>query len=288
MMIPSFVSRFLRSILIGWANVIPGVSGGTMAVVVGLYEEAMGAIGNLGQKAKIRQNLIVLVPIVLGVLTGITLFSRFILWLLQNYPTPTGLFFWGLVASGLPLLVGLFLKARPGIVGWVSLALAIGVMIVFTLVSPPDKNSLDVIIQRDLWALLGFFVAGFIATAAMVIPGISGSFLLLMLGLYTTVFGAIPALDFSVILPFFIGAVLGILATAKGIHSLLNRKPNIAYGIILGLVVGSLLPLGLQALREINLQVSQNNLEVWFWPVNALGMVLGLGLGLLLGKRPKN
>ncbi len=284
----AILSRFFRSILIGWANVIPGVSGGTMAVVVGLYEEAMGAIGHIGQRSKLRQNLSILAPIVLGVLTGIALFSRLILWLLQNYPTPTGLFFWGLVASGLPLLVGLFLKAKPGFSGWLAAALALAVMLVFTLVSPPDKNSLAVISQRDFLTLLGFFVAGFIATAAMVIPGISGSFLLLMLGLYTTVFGAIPALDFSVIIPFFVGAILGILATARGIDELLNRKPAIAYGIILGLVVGSLFPLGLQAFQENNLQISQLSLEFWFWPVNALGILLGLSLGLLLGKRPKN
>ncbi len=284
----AILSRFFRSILIGWANVIPGVSGGTMAVVVGLYEEAMGAIGHIGQRSKLRQNLSILAPIVLGVLTGIALFSRLILWLLQNYPTPTGLFFWGLVASGLPLLVGLFLKAKPGFSGWLAAALALAVMLVFTLVSPPDKNSLAVISQRDFLTLLGFFVAGFIATAAMVIPGISGSFLLLMLGLYTTVFGAIPALDFSVIIPFFVGAILGILATARGIDELLNRRPAIAYGIILGLVVGSLFPLGLQAFQENNLQISQLSLEFWFWPVNALGILLGLSLGLLLGKRPKN
>lgn len=283
-----FLSRFLRSILIGWANVIPGVSGGTMAVVVGLYEEAMHAIGNLHRRSERKRNLLVLAPIVLGVLTGIVLFAKLILWLLSEFPTPTGLFFLGLVAAGLPLLFSLFLKARPRVPGWLSLALAVGVMLVFALVAPPDKNSLAVIQARDPLTLIGFFVAGFIATAAMVIPGISGSFLLLMLGLYTTVFGAIPALDFTVIVPFFFGAVLGILATARGIDSLLNRRPDIAYGAILGLVLGSLLPLALKAFEESHVQRSMVTLDGLYWLINLLGLTLGLTSGLLLGKRPRS
>jgi len=283
-----FISRFVRSILIGWANVIPGVSGGTMAVVVGLYEEAMNALGNITQKSLIKKNAAVLAPIILGVLTGIVLFSKIILWLLENYPTPMGLFFWGLVASGLPLLIGLFQKSQPRLGGWLSLVASIGVMLVFILVSPPDKSSVAVITQRDPLMLLGFFLAGFIATSAMVIPGISGSFILLMIGLYTTVFGAIPAMDFSVIIPFFLGAILGILATAKGIQTLLDQKPNIAYGSILGLVIGSLLPLALRAYSSQSLSTSQGNLDVWFWPSCVLGLGLGLMLGLLLGKRPRS
>lgn len=279
------LSRFLRSILIGLANVIPGVSGGTMAVVLGLYEDITGALGRILDRKRWAEALRVLGPVAAGVLVGLAAFSKLTLWLLQMVPLVTLVFFAALVLGSVPYLVKLFQEARPTVGAWVALVLAAAAVVALALISPPERDSLQPWERRDALALLAFAGAGFVAAAAMVLPGLSGSFLLLVLGLYPTIIGAIPALDVSVLLPVAMGVLPGIWLTARGVSAALAHYPAQAYGGILGLVIGSLVPLLRPAFQPSAWNGTEAVLGELLWPVVAAAAATGLVAGWLLGKR---
>ena len=244
--------EFIRLIgigmILGVANVIPGVSGGTMAVVFNIYDRLIGVI-TLNVKKIVGEWKFIL-PLVAGMGLGILLFSKAITFLFQNYPVQTNWFFIGIILGSIPMILKRMLVAsRNGTstgTGGLPLSVvvcglvALGVMAVMTYLEVSDAGAP---IQTELTPLLATkLVVGLACgTIAMIIPGISGSFLMLVVGIYSTVIAAISDFNIPLLIPAAIGGVLGLLGGAKLVRFLMARVPAQTYGTIMGLVLGSIL-----------------------------------------------
>ena len=238
------IINFLKGMIIGIANIIPGLSGGTMAILVGVYEKLISTIGNFFKKFKetFKENMIFLVPLGLGMVVGVVAFSKLLEILLKNYTMPTQFAFIGLVLGGLPLIFknankeGKFKKKYliPLIITFI-IGLTLSLLEKFGItgaeVSGIDLNPLNIFL---------LFIYGFIAAGTMVIPGISGSFMLMLLGVYNAILGYVASLNILVLIPFAIGAVAGVLILAKLIDVLLKKYHHGTYYAIIGFVVGAI------------------------------------------------
>lgn len=227
-------------IILGVANVIPGVSGGTMAVVFNVYERLLSVI-TLNVK-KIFSEWRFIIPLGCGVVFGIILFSKVITFLFMTYPVPTNMFFCGLIAGSIPLV----LRKIPG-KGVKKLSLSISicllasftVMVVMLLIAPEESTIIYTDMTPSLFMRL--FVSAALAAVAMIIPGISGSFLMIVMGMYTTIIASVSNMNIPFLIPVALGVAFGLLFGAKLVTYLMSRVPFQTYGAIFGLVAGSLL-----------------------------------------------
>lgn len=230
---------FLSGMVIGIANAIPGVSGGTMAVVLNVYDRLI-ALVSLNLK-KILRDLPFALLLVAGAGTGIVLFAKLMSGLFDSYPVPTTWFFMGLIVGSIP-----FIARRTRGTGSVPVKAVLGtiavVVMIITVFFRPDEGAGQAITALDPAVFLFLFLASVAAAAAMIVPGLSGSFVFLMLGAYRTVIRAVSDMNLPILLPVALGAGAGLLAGAALIRFFLARRPDMVYAVILGLVVGSLVP----------------------------------------------
>ncbi len=234
-----YLKFFLCGIVFGTANVIPGVSGGTMLVIFGIFDKLTESISGI---RKIIENFWFLVTFALGAGGGILLSAKVINKLFTNFPIQTNLFFIGLIVGGIPLIYKLGTsekKVKPlcAVPFVIAMAVVIGLTVlekmnVFEL-APDVVNGFDLVISLKLAACAA------IAAVTMIIPGISGSFVMMLLGVYQTIIGALESFNFYVIIPFAIGAIVGIIFGAKLISFLIKKNKLMVYSALMGLVVGS-------------------------------------------------
>jgi len=225
-----------RGMIMGISDVVAGVSGGTIAVILGIYDRLIAAINGVFTK-EWRKHLAFLIPLAIGVGLAIFLFSHLMNWLLENYERPTFYFFLGLIIGILPFLFRES-EAKRTFRPQHYVILFIGIFLITLL---PTGGSEGTIIEERTLAIYGLlFLSGIIASAAMILPGISGSFVLVVLGVYQTVIHAVRVLDIKVILIVGTGIAIGILLMSKLIHYLLTRYRIATFSFIIGLVIGSI------------------------------------------------
>lgn len=243
----------IAGIVFGLANVIPGVSGGTMAVVFGIYERLIDLIANL--RTKWRKELPFILVFGAGAGIGILAFGKLMKWILVNHAAEANAFFIGVILGSIPILVGFTFKKtskRTGKSSWVfnagniiPMLVTFGIMIPMALAgdSSEAKEAATAaeVTGFNLLNTLLYIVYGVIAVATMIIPGISGSFVMLLIGFYGTIISAVADLNFLVLIPFGIGCVIGLFTVAKLIKWLLKKYPMPSYSAILGFVLGSIL-----------------------------------------------
>lgn len=231
---------FLRGLLMGAADIVPGVSGGTMAFITGIYDELLSSIRAvdldfLGRVLKLdfkgawqHVNGGFLLALLLGIATSIFSLARLISWVLENHPVPLWAFFFGLIlASALVLLRQVGKWSAPRVLCLLSGA----AIALFIALSP--------VVALDI-GLTGVFLSGFLAICAMILPGISGSFILVLLGMYGTVLGALKSLDLLFILVFALGAGSGLICFSRLLHWLLHRFHQGTMALLTGFLFGSL------------------------------------------------
>ncbi|EFW37871.1 DUF368 domain-containing protein [Treponema phagedenis] len=238
--------KFFVGILIGIANVIPGVSGGTIAVIFNVYAlmVALTSISIKEIKAQWREML----ALVLGIGTGVLVFAKVIEVLYRYYPIYTNFFFVGIILGSIPFI---YIKTKDGAqkesltlqkILWIAVGAGIMLAIFFL------KNYVAVVRTATVTSLsasvfLWLFAMGFIGALAMIIPGISGSFILLVLGAYQTVIQAVSSFNIPLLIPIGFGVLAGLVGTSRVIDFLLKRFPVQMYSFILGLVAASILPI---------------------------------------------
>lgn len=239
------IKLFLKGMILGAANIIPGISGGTMAVVFNIYDKIIELISlNI---IKIIKAWKFLLPLALGMVAGILTFTHLLSYLLLNFPIPTKYFFIGLIIGSIPLIIKriksnhkntsaikLILLALCFIVG----ALAVLSMLFFDKTKEVTAFTLQSSINLKEAFLL--FISGAIAAVAMIIPGISGSLLLLSIGMYTVIINAISSFNIIVLLPFVFGVLFGLIAGAFLVRFMMKHIPSYTYSVILGLVASSI------------------------------------------------
>ncbi|MBZ2188378.1 DUF368 domain-containing protein [Alcanivorax sp. JB21] len=235
---------YLRGLAMGAADVVPGVSGGTMALITGIYAELINTLAGLsprligiwrrdGLAAAWRAgNLSFLLVLLAGMLTSIVLLARGILWVMAHYPVPLWAFFCGLIIASI-LLVLRSLRAF-GVLAWLMTLL--GVLIAAWVSTRPGLDSFGL-------TPLIFFVSGAIAITAMILPGISGSFILLLLGMYAPVLAAVSDGDLVLLAAFAAGCATGLLAFVHLLRWALQRFNDAVMALLAGFMAGSLVRL---------------------------------------------
>ena len=224
-----------RGMVMGISDVVPGVSGGTIAVLLGFYDQLIAAINGLFTR-EWKKHLAFLIPLGVGMGLAIFTFSRIMNWLLKYYEQPTYYFFIGLIIGMLPYLFRES-EARKTFKWQHVLLLVVGAFLISQLDLNPEEGA--IIVDRSFSTYLLLFFSGFIASAAMILPGISGSLVLVVIGVYKTVINAVSTLDLKVIIVVGIGIAFGIITMSKIINYFLNHYRTASFAFIIGLVIGS-------------------------------------------------
>ena len=230
---------YLKGMAMGAADIVPGVSGGSIALIAGIYQQLLDSINSFNfenlillksfdfKKFYVNVNGSFLLSLLLGILTSIFALSKVITYLMKVHPIPLWSFFCGLI------LVSAFLILRD-IKRWnlgVLIALAAGTAIAWWVTNLPPTTSPD--------ALWFTFVAGAIAICAMILPGISGSFILLILGKYEMILKAVSDKDIFTLALFASGCVVGILSFSRVVSYLLRKFHSATIGLLSGFMLGS-------------------------------------------------
>ncbi len=238
-----FISYFfitLKGMAMGAADVVPGVSGGTIAFISGIYEELITSINNINLKTlkiwkekgfKAFWNALngnFLLALFLGVFISLFSLATIVSWLLENEPILLWSFFFGLVAASI-YFVG------KGIEKWnffTVLMLIIGASVAFFITTLPPNENVD--------SLPYLFLSGAIAVCAMILPGISGAFILVLLGSYKTILEAVHERDFKIIITVGLGAIVGLLSFARLLKWMFKNHKNATLAVLTGFILGSL------------------------------------------------
>lgn len=243
-----FLKDILKGVVIGVANAIPGVSGGTMMVSMGVYDDIIYCITHLF--TQIKKSIMILLPYFIGMAVGIVGLAFSIKSLYANFPFQTSMVFIGLIIGGVPMLYE-HVKKTSIKIGHILLFLLFFIAIIA--MQYFGGNGKDVVLSVDIISIMKIFLIGILASATMVIPGVSGSMMLMILGYYNPIINAITDFvkalaerDWNTLLnicgslvPFGIGVVIGIFAIAKIIEILLKHFEAHTYCAILGLVISS-------------------------------------------------
>lgn len=232
-----YIKNFLKGLVVGIATLVPGVSGGTMAIILGIYDDLIHSISNYFKDWK--KNTSFLVQVGLGGLAGIVLFSKLLESALNSFPYPMRFLFIGVICGGIPVL---YKKSTSGKKSKGDLIfLLIGFVIVLLLGAEPAATT-SMATSKGILSLVFLLIAGIILAIALILPGISGSFMLLTLGLYGVTLNAINNRDIPFLIPLGIGVAIGVLGTTKVIEKLMEKHPSKTYLLILGFVIGSIIP----------------------------------------------
>lgn len=276
----------LKGMVMGIANVIPGVSGGTMAVSMGIYDRIIHAVTHLFSEFK--KSMKTLLPILVGILLAVVLAARVIELMFQKIPFETNLLFIGLILGGLPAI-------RKKVRGHKVKVSHIVVCVLFFLLvvacaSLEGSSGQDADLSFSFLNVLKLFGVGVIASATMVVPGVSGSMILMIMGYYQPVIGMINQFvdhlrqfdmqgmlaDCGVLVPFGIGVVVGIFAIAKIIEIIFEKWPLLAYWAITGLILAS--PVAILMLNHFG------SIGVLTVILGIVALVVGLLISLKLGE----
>ena len=232
---------FFCGILMGIADAIPGISGGTIALLLGIYEELIGSISNfninlfknLKKKGikycwnKINGNF--LLSLISGVLLSLVSFVKIFSILIQKYPLFIWSFFLGLILATL-FVINRNIK-KWNIVNFILIFIFAFLTILLSIINPSISENIN---------LFYILICGIIASSAMILPGISGSLILVILGVYTLIINALNNLEYNIILVFLIGCLIGIINFSKIIKWLFHNYRDYTFSIMLGLVIGSI------------------------------------------------
>ena len=234
---------FLKGFLMGSADVVPGVSGGTMALITGIYERFISALRSVNFNFIVRLfkkdregakeswaaiDLPFLIPLVLGIVSAILVGARVVVYVLEHYPGPTYAFFFGLILASAGFVSKYVerLDARHILLG------VLGFVVVFYI------TGMDEITSNHSLPII--FLAGAIAVSAMILPGISGSLMLLIMGQYDYILNALNTWDMKVLVTFGAGAMTGILLFARLLNYLLEHWKSLTMAVLFGSMLGAL------------------------------------------------
>ena len=277
-----YIKLFFKGVFMGIADAIPGVSGGTIALLLGIYEELISTISglNFSLVTKLKNNGFksfweslngnFLITLVLGIGISLILFVKISANLLTSHPLYVWSFFLGLILATVYVIYKLI--ESWNLVNMISTLLMIAFSIILT------SDSLNISDDTNLFYIL---ICGIIASSAMILPGISGSLILVILGVYKILVEALDNLDIRIITSFIVGAIIGVISFSKILKWLFRNYKSLAYSIMLGLVIGSI-----EKIWPWNKSFSAelSNLDLF---VSISLVILGFIIVFLLEKRKK-
>ncbi|HDE4059403.1 TPA: DUF368 domain-containing protein [Staphylococcus aureus] len=270
--------NILKGFAMGTSDLVPGVSGGTIALLLGIYNQFIASISGIFSR-RFWPSFTFLIPIIIGMLLAMGSLSNLFNYLLSQHHIPTMFFFGGLIIGILPYLLKISnYKTSFTTKHYMMVIAGIAILIVITLMNNGDKHAGETL-TLSTGLIIKYFIAGMCASSAMLLPGISGSFMLLVFGVYGTVMLAISEvvkLNF-IGLPILLAAGFGVLAgfiiSSKIIQYFLTHHKLMTFALIIGFVVGSLFAVfpGLPT-----------NIVMWF--VSLVVFIIGFIVSLTLGR----
>jgi len=282
------IKQICKGAVMGVANVIPGVSGGTMAVVMGIYDKLIHSVTHI--RKEFKESMKFLLPILLGLVIGIVGLSYLITYFFENFPVQTNFLFIGLIMGGLPMILGKLKETKKKVNGGniVVGLLFFTLVVLLAFIHPEETVGVEFVFS--FLNLCKLFGVGVVASATMVIPGVSGSMVMILMGYYYTIIAAIK--DFiealrivdvngmisgmKFLIPLALGILIGVVLIAKIIEALFIKAPNYAYCAILGLIFAS--PVAIIVMSDI----SRYSIGTAFTGI--LAAILGCFIALKLGK----
>lgn len=230
------MKNFIKGIAIGIATIVPGVSGGTMAIIVGIYDDLIHSVSSFFKE--IKKNIIFLMIVGLGAILGIISFGSIVDYGLQNFKYPVTFLFLGIVCGGIPILYKQSKAKEHSKKDLIFVVIGFLIVMLMTFYKDTVINLSD---ATGIANIVFLIFAGIIIAVALILPGISTSFLLLTFGLYDKTIDAIKTIDLNYLIPIVIGTMLGVIFTTKLLENFLNKQPSKTYLLILGFVIGSIL-----------------------------------------------
>lgn len=281
----NWIRDILKGAVIGIANIIPGVSGGTMAVAMGIYDKLISSVTHIFKEFK--KSILFLLPVGIGMLLGIVGLSMLIEWMLDKIPIQTNLLFIGLILGGIPAVWGRLkgVSIRPQHI--IGCLVFFALVVVLAVLDGTEGGAAD--LSFGLVNCIKIFGVGIVAAATMVIPGVSGSMMLMLMGYYNPVIEtinafvkALVAFDIQgilsgcgVLVPFGLGVVVGILGIAKLIEILLSKFPYVVFWCIIGLILAS--PVAIVLLNDFS------GFNVVSGVTGLIALVVGIVIAMALG-----
>ena len=218
----------VKGLLIGATMIVPGVSGGTMAIILGIYDHLISAVSSFGKN--IKENLLFLITFALSAAVGMFLFSTPMSWLLELYEFPVICFFSVVVLCGVPV-IGKKSGVERVTFDVVAYMLLGGILVVSISKIPGNLFNAG--------SFAGLIVAGILSAAALILPGISFSHFLLVLGIYENLLSAVKTLNFGFLIPLGAGVLAGVILLSRLLENLMKKYTKQTYMIILGFILGS-------------------------------------------------
>lgn len=285
----NWIRDILKGAVIGIANIIPGVSGGTMAVSMGIYDRLIHSVTHIFKEFK--KSILFLLPVGIGMLLGIVGLSMLIEWMLGTIPIQTNLLFIGLILGGIPMVWGRVKGASVRLPHILGCLIFFVLVVVLAVLDGTEGGTAD--LSFGPVNCIKIFGVGIVAAATMVIPGVSGSMMLMLMGYYNPVIEtinafvkALAAFDVQgilngcgVLVPFGIGVVVGILGIAKLIEILLRKFPYVVFWCIIGLILAS--PVAIVLLNDFS------GLNVVSAVTGLIALAVGVLIAMALGGNTK-
>ncbi|EOD8512681.1 TPA: DUF368 domain-containing protein [Staphylococcus aureus] len=270
--------NILKGFAMGTSDLVPGVSGGTIALLLGIYNQFIASISGIFSR-RFWPSFTFLIPIIIGMLLAMGSLSNLFNYLLSQHHIPTMFFFGGLIIGIVPYLLKISnYKTSFTTKHYMMVIAGIAILIVITLMNNGDKHAGETL-TLSTSLIIKYFIAGMCASSAMLLPGISGSFMLLVFGVYGTVMLAISEvvkLNFAglpILLAVGFGVLAGFIISSKIIQYFLTHHKLMTFALIIGFVVGSLFAVfpGLST-----------NIVMWF--VSLVVFIIGFIVSLTLGR----
>lgn len=247
--VPTPVAQLVRGVAMGTADIVPGVSGGTVALVTGIYERLIrnvhagaqvlkvllqGRLDEVGARLRAVE-WVWLVSLLVGILAAVAVLSSVLSRLLDEQPVRTSALFLGLVAGAIVVAWRMLGRLDAATVGVLAVS-AVALFLVLGLRSATESDA-DKVVTQPLWV---FFLAGAIAICAMILPGISGSLILVMLGMYSEVLGAVTERDLPALGATALGCIVGLALFSTLLNWLLANHHDLVIAAMVGLMLGSM------------------------------------------------
>lgn len=270
--------NILKGFAMGTSDLVPGVSGGTIALLLGIYNQFISSISGIFSR-RFWPSFTFLIPIIIGMLLAMGSLSNLFNYLLSQHHIPTMFFFGGLIIGIVPYLLKISnYKTSFTTKHYMMVIAGIAILIVITLMNNGDKHAGETL-TLSTSLIIKYFIAGMCASSAMLLPGISGSFMLLVFGVYGTVMLAISEvvkLNFTglpILLAVGFGVLAGFIISSKIFQYFLTHHKLMTFALIIGFVVGSLFAVfpGLPT-----------NIVMWF--VSLVVFIIGFIVSLTLGR----
>lgn len=261
------MKNFIKGLVVGIGKIIPGVSGAMLAISMGIYDKSLDFICSF--RNNIKESIKYLFPIGLGIVLSIIFFSRVLSICLEKFYFVTMLFFVGLIIGGIPMIVN---KVKKN-----NYYIAIISFIIFFIISIGNINNIY-IIKNNMFDLFVFFLSGIVDAVGTVVPGISSTALLMIMGTYNGVISSIGNLrPLNILLPFGFGLIIGLVVIAKVVNYLFRKYEDKMYAFILGILLSSVILLIIQSFKY--------GIDIIHLIIGLLFMIFGIFISTLLKEK---